>query len=259
LLPENGTPREQLAEWVTHSRNRPFARAIVNRVWAILAGKPLVKPIDDIPLRGDYPPGLEILADDFVDHGHDLQRLIRIIVGTEAYRRSSRADFEVTDQHESAWAVFPVTRLRPDQVAGGIIQAASLKTIDANSHIVFQLQKFGEQNDFIQRYGDTGEDEFDERAGTIAQRLLLMNGELVKERTTQNIIANAATKIAALAPTDEIAVENAYLAVLSRRPSPTEAEYFAGLLRDKRRQDRQRQLEDLYWVLLNSTEFSWNH
>ena len=153
LLTDEGTPRERLANWVTHRENKPFARAMVNRMWALLVGKPLVEPIDDIPLYGDFPPGLETLAADFVEQNYDLRHLIRAIAETKAFRLDSRADFEVQPKHENCWAVFPLTRLRPEQVAGGILQATELTTIDAESHIFAQLQRFNEQNTFIQRYG----------------------------------------------------------------------------------------------------------
>lgn len=259
LLPEEGTRRQRLARWVTHPDNKPFARAVVNRIWAMMFGKPLVEPIDDIPLHGDYPPGLETLAADFTAHKYDLQRLIRVIAGTDVYQRDSRADFEVQQKHEDTWAVFPLTRLRPEQMAGGVIQAGTLTTIDANSNIFARLGRFGSENDFIKRYGDTGEDEFDERAGTIAQRLLMMNGELVKNRSKQDLINSAATRIARLSPTDEQAVETAYLTVLTRRPSAVELEHFSARLRDTKGDARAECLEDLYWVLFNSTEFSWSH
>ncbi|HRX81297.1 MAG TPA: DUF1553 domain-containing protein, partial [Pirellulaceae bacterium] len=259
LLPEDGTRREQLAAWVTHDQNKPFARAMVNRMWAMMFGKPLVEPIDDMPLYGEFPAGLETLADDFVKHDYDLRHLVRMIAGTKAFRLDSRADFEVTQEHEDAWAVFPLTRLRPEQMAGGIIQASSLATIDADSHIISQLQRFNEQNQFIQRYGDTGEDEFEDRAGTIAQRLLMMNGGLVKDRTKSNPFINATTRISVLAPTDEKAVETSYLTVLSRLPSTEEKAHFVKLLSGTEGDNRSERIEDLYWILVNSTEFSWNH
>jgi len=258
-LPEDGTRREQLAAWVTHDQNKPFARAMVNRMWAMMFGKPLVEPIDDMPLYGEFPAGLETLADDFVKHDYDLRHLVRMIAGTKAFRLDSRADFEVTQEHEDAWAVFPLTRLRPEQMAGGIIQASSLATIDADSHIISQLQRFNEQNQFIQRYGDTGEDEFEDRAGTIAQRLLMMNGGLVKDRTKSNPFINATTRISVLAPTDEKAVETSYLTVLSRLPSTEEKAHFVKLLSGTEGDNRSERIEDLYWILVNSTEFSWNH
>jgi hypothetical protein len=239
LLPSAATRREQLARWVT--------------------GQPLVDPVDSIPLFGPFPPGLETLTEDFVNHGFDVQRLLRLMVATDAFRRDSQASFEITTAHERAWAVFPLTRLRPEQVAGSIIQSASLSTIDANSHILSQLGRFFQARDFVERYGDTGEDEFVSQSGTITQRLLLMNGELVKERTKENPLASAATRIAMLAPDDNTGLEAAYLAVLTRRPTRRESELWTARLAGTSGKQRQQSLEDLYWVLINSSEFSWNH
>ncbi|MFT5524007.1 MAG: hypothetical protein ACI9HK_001957 [Pirellulaceae bacterium] len=259
LLPAGGPRRERLAKWVTHKENKQFARAAVNRIWAQMFGRPLVDPVDDIPLNDDLPPGLETLADDFVAHDHDLQRLIRVIAETEAFQLDSRAPFEITSQHEAAFAAFPLSRLRPEQVAGSVIQASSLTTIDANAHIVFQLQRYNQQNEFIQRYGDPGDDEFVERGGTISQRLLMMNGDLVSERTRANLLS-AANRITQLTDDDKHAVEVVYLTLLSRKPSPQEQEHFVKRLsKDKSRQYRTRTVEDMVWILLNSTEFSWNH
>jgi hypothetical protein len=257
--PSDVALREQLAAWVTHKENRPFARAMVNRVWALMFGKPLVEPIDSIPLEGDYPPGFETLAADFVEHGYNIQRLIRVIAASDVFHRDSRAEFEVTIDHEDAWAVFPLTRLRPEQVAGGMLQSASLSTIDADSHIIKLITRFGQENEFVQRYGDMGEDEFHDRGGTIPQRLIMLNGELVEERTQPNPVTNASTRIARLAPSDEMAVEIAYLAILTRRPDADEAGHFTAQLNGARGDERERRLADIYWTLLNSSEFSWNH
>lgn len=260
-----GTLRQQLAAWVTHPRNKPFARATVNRVWAIMTGRPLVQPVDDIPLAGSfrdgtYPPGLEPLADDFIASGFDLRRLIHLIAASDAFRRDSKADHEITARHEEYWAAFPVSRLRPEQVIGSINQAASLQTINADSHILTRLVTFGETSDFLKRYGDAGEDEFSLDSGTIPQRLMMMNGNLVKERTEENFIRNAATKIAQLSPTDPAAIETAFLCVLTRRPTKAEASHFVALIRDPDRTTRRQQdLEDIFWALMNCTEFAWNH
>jgi hypothetical protein len=69
---------------------------------------------------------------------------------------------------------------------------------------------------------------------------------------------NATSRIAWIAPNDPKAVEVAYLAILSRRPTPEEAAHFEKSLADKSL-DRSQRLEDLFWALINSTEFSWNH
>ncbi len=252
--------RTQLANWVTHPENKAFARATVNRVWALMFSRPLVEPIDDIPLKGPWPPGLELLADDFVESHFDLRRLISQIASTRAFQLESRADFEVTESHEQSWAVFPVTRLRPEQVAGSIVQAASLSTIDSNSHILLQFAAANQVDEFVKRYGDTGEDEFDDRGGTIPQRLLMLNGQLVKERTKDDLIANAATRIAQQVGDNEQTIESAFLVALSRQPNEIELEHFKGLLEDDSlKAGRNQRLEDVFWSLLNSSEFSWNH
>lgn len=262
LLPAGGPLRERLAEWVTHPKNRAFARVTVNRIWALLFNRPLVAPIDDIPLDGPLPPGMEILADDLVAHGFDLQRLVRIIAATRAFQLDGRAretTHGLTKAHEKNYACFPLTRLRPEQVAASVIQASSLKTIDADSHVLFRIARFLQEGEFIKRYGDFGENEFVARGETIPQRLILMNGKLVRERTENNLVMNAATRIGALAPDDSSAVEAAYLAVLSRRPSPEEQKHFAAELKETQGDARAARMQDLYWALINSTEFSWNH
>ncbi len=255
---EGMSRRERLANWVTHPENRAFARATVNRVWAIMFGRPLVDPIDDIPLEGPYPPGLEVLAEDFASSGYDLRRLISQIAMTRVFQLDSAADFEVTKEHEEQWATFPLTRLRPEQMAGAILQSASLPTVDANSHILRQFLYYTEVGDFVERYGDTGEDEFDDRGGTIPQRLVMLNGNLVKERSKDGPM-NSATRIAQQVRDDGKAIESVFLVAFSRRPSQAEQEHFVARLADSSDANRIQKLEDIYWALLNSTEFSWNH
>jgi hypothetical protein len=164
-----------------------------------------------------------------------------------------------TLEHEQHWASFALSRLRPEQVAGSILQAASLTTIDADSHIIFRMARAIQQGEFIKHYGDIGEDEFFIQGGTIPQRLLLMNGTMVHNRIENNLVANAAARILVTAPNDAKVVEATYLAVLSRRPSVEEADYFIRALSQKGFLDRKAKQEDLYWALINSTEFSWNH
>jgi len=256
-LPTSGSRREQLAGWVTSPQNPYFARAIVNRVWALLTGRPLVAPVDNVETDGPPPAVLQLLADDFTAHGHDLRRLIRLVAASEAFARDSQAPHELTEAHDRVHAAFPVTRLRPEQVSGSVMQSASLTTNDGEAHILLRLMRFGQQNDFLERYSDRVEDEFDNAGGTIPQRLLLMNGEVVRERIKPTAI-NATLRVAQLAPTDEAAVEAAFLMTLTRRPTPKEDAHFVrtvggdGLGRPER-------FEDLWWSLINATEFSWNH
>ena len=263
---EQSTSRQGLADWVTHTSNRAFARATVNRVWAILTGRPLVQPIDDIPAAGPFPPGLEPLVDDFIEHRYDLKRLVRVIVATGVYQIDSQwsqgdsTQTEMIDQeYEKSWAVFPVSQLRPEQMAAAVHQACRLKTIDASSSILSQLEMFGGVNEFTMAYGSRGEDEFAEQSVTVPQRLLMMNGKYLSERIGNNPIMNAATRIAGLARDDATAVQTAFVTTLNRPADDKEQKYFVQRLVGKRGEARSRELGDLYWVLLNSSEFQWNH
>ena len=259
LVPDEGKPRQRLAAWVTHPKNIAFSRATVNRVWALMFSKPLVEPLDDIPLAAELPPVIDILAEDFASHGFDMRRLIRLITETDAFRRESRAGFAITPAHEAAWAVFPLTQLRPEQVVGSMSQAGKLSAIDASSSIITRLQVFGDQEDFLKRFGDRGEDEFEGSAVTIPQRLIMMNGNKVTERTKVDLVNNASTRIAALVSDNGKAVDLAFLSVLNRKPSETERNKFIAHLADKKNNQRSRAMGDIFWAMFNSTEFSWNH
>jgi len=261
LDPKAGTRRERLARWTTDPRNPNFARVAANRAWALLFGRPLVEPVDDLGSVAEVPEALKILADDFAAHGHDLRRLFRLIASTRPFALDSATatDGGPTESAEAAWAAFPITRLRPEQVAGSLLQAASTATIDAESHILVRLATSGGVNDFVARHGDPGEDEFHlEPSSTIPQRLLMMNGDLV-EKKTRDDLANAAARFVALAPDDARAVEAAYLATLTRRPTADEADHFRARLAAADGPGRKARMTDLVWALLNATEFSWDH
>jgi hypothetical protein len=148
-------------------------------------------------------------------------------------------------------------RLRPDQVAGAIIQSTSLTPIDSRSHIVTRLLKFGQKNDFVKRFGDAGESEFNERGETVTQRLLMLNGEMIAERINGGL--NSTIRMATISPSVEKAIETVYLATLVRRPTGEESMYFKHQMDDLEQGEQNTKLSDLYWTLINSLEFAWNH
>lgn len=257
---QDDSRRQQLAAWVTHPDNRAFARATVNRVWAILAGRGIVQPVDDIPLVGKLPQPLEFLADDFAHSGFDLQRLIRLIAGSKAFRLASdRTTSDPIASHDArTLAVFPATRLRPDQIARSVIQSTSLRSLDTESHVLLQLIGFGQQQEFVGRYGDAGQDEFEPRSETVTQRLLMLNGDMVQKRLDGPL--NSAAFIAALSPDTETAIETVFLTTLTRRPTDEERNYFLESLQDvPAGEQRQQALQDVHWSLLNGVEFGWKY
>ncbi|MCH7689072.1 MAG: DUF1549 domain-containing protein [Planctomycetes bacterium] len=273
-LSQTGSRREQLAAWITHPKNRRFERAIVNRVWGLMFGRPYIDPVDDLPNPGNpnKPDLLDILGKDFREHGCDLRRLILVIAASQPFRLDSRSpqdqDVETSEERmiadetidrlTSNWAVFQLTRLRPEQVIGAMLQAGSIKTIDRNSHLIVRSIRFLRENDFIKEYGDLGEDELDKHAGTIPQALLRMNGNLSNEIGSANPFSTTG-RILAVAKDDETCLETCFLICATRRPTPEQQDYFLDQLQGTSGEKRKQVVEDIMWSLFNSEAFSWNH
>lgn len=254
LLPSEGSTRQRLANWLTHPGNRQFARATVNRVWAIVFGQPLVVPIDDIPPEADVPPALDFLADDFIEHGYDLHRLLRLMVRSAAMSVPGKTPDPNTGSAEWNWSEYPAVRLRPEQVAHSLIQSASLTTLDSTAHVLRRLIGSAQELEFVNRYGDFGESEFDPRSETVTQRLLVLNGNLVRDQLEQDFGSPA--RLAALAPSPAKALEILFLVTLTRRPEAEELERLEPALKAAWMGGRKARLQDLYWALLNSSEFA---
>jgi hypothetical protein len=263
--PDSGSPRERLAAWVTHADNVRFERALANRTWGLIFGRPWHDPVDDLPdppTTADPHDVLAVLGAKFRAHGCDLKRLIFLIVSSEAFRRSSEHPAYETGEGleavEASWGAFPLVRLRPEQMIGAMCQAASIKTIDRNSHLVTRFVRFFREQDFLKEYGDLGELELAERSGTIPQALLRMNGRFTREIGEASPFT-AAGRLAGMAPTHKAAIETAFLCCLSRRPAPEELEFYLKDLTKPEPVERAEVLEDLFWTLFNSPEFCWNH
>ena len=88
----------------------------------------------------------------------------------------------------------------------------------------------------------------------MSQALHLLNGD-----TTQNKIAggNVVGKLMQAKLTDDQIVEDLYVRCLARRPDPSEAAGVKKSLAEYK--EKKKGFEDLFWSLLNSKEFMFNH
>ena len=240
----------------------------MNRIWGLMFGQPFLtdRSVDDLPDPDDptfqeQTAVLDLLGADFRSHRYQLKRLIRVMTSTEAFRRSSvHAVHEPAQlsELESHWAIFPLCRLRPEQVIGAMLQSNSVKTIDQNSHLFTRAIRLFRENDYIKQYGDPGEAELEQRTATITQTLLNMNGEFAREMSKVGPFSTPGT-IRQFSPTREALLDNVYLTCLTRRPTEAERAHFAPQLGSPPKQPDQQVLEDIFWTLYNSPEFTWNH
>ncbi len=253
--------RELLADWLTSPRNPYFARAIVNRMWRNFMGRGLVEPVDDF--RATNPPTnapmLDALAKDFVEHGYDLHQLIRRITASCAYQLSStpnRANREDTMAYSRCYP----RRLTAEQLLDSIDQATGVpekfRSLYPGTHAA-QLPEPEIESYFLEVFDRPSRQLVCERkqTPTINQALHLISGDTIHNKISdpRGILAK---RLAAATPPAAL-VEELYLRTVSRSPDAAERDLAATAI--ARAGDARRGLEDLFWALLNSKEFLYNH
>jgi hypothetical protein len=255
--------REYFADWLVSRDNPYFSRAIVNRVWANYMGVGLVEKVDDMRLTNPASNEklLNALAAYLADNQFDLKALMRLILQSETYQRSSRAlpenarDGRMYSRYYPRRLMAEVLLDAYSQVAGaptefaGYGPARALQLPDSNVDSYF-LKAFGRadrvQTCECERTADP----------SMAQALHIANGPSLNEKLARN--DNRVAQLLAMKLTDEQLIDEAYLSSLTRYPRPEEKQTILALWKDSK--DEKRQLvEDLLWSLLSSNEFLFNH
>jgi hypothetical protein len=245
--------REAIAQWITDRKDRWFAKAFVNRMWAELVGRGFYEPVDDIgPDRTCSAPNtLDYLSERFAGSGYDVKWLFRVITATDAYARQSRSRYEVDN---APFASNCPQRLRGDQLFNAL-----MAVLDVDEKVLRpdgRAQR-GPINTPRGRMNDTfGYDPSvarDEVAGSIPQALFLMNGPELNKALSAAGPRSMLGKMLDTIDEDDAVVEELYLRCLSREPRQEEIE--ACLDYVKSVGDRSEAFEDIVWSLVNSTEF----
>lgn len=254
------TRRQQLAKWMTSKQNPYFARATVNRVWAILFGYGLVNPVDDFGKHNpaSHPRILNELAADFANNGYNLRRLFRILANTRAYQLSS----EVTTGSTSEAHLFnrmAVKSLTAEQIYDCLDVATCKVESPTRSAYRFGRIYDPQKQAFIARFEAPTQSATEFQAG-IPQALTMMNGQFLAASTD----VNRSDILVALSDSpflsDKERVEALFLATLSRKPTAAERKRFIKYVESGGpTKDPRKALSDVMWALLNSTEFILNH
>jgi len=238
--------RDILAEWITGPGNPYFARAVVNRIWARFFGVGLIEPVDDIGVDADSELSglLDELAGQFRARGYNLKFLIRVLTATRAYNLSSVA--KQADSTAPMFASMPVRGLSPGQLFDSLTQATGAEPGDSKARF---LELFASR-----------EERPAEAETTIIQALTMMNGSYVDAATNPatSQVLGAIVKAPFLDTPGRI--ETLFLATLTRRPRPEEQALLVPFVeRRTTEDDRARALADMFWAILNGTEFHLNH
>ena len=251
--------RRTLADWITSKRNPYFAKSTVNRLWGHFFGIGIVEPVDDFggTNKPSHPELLDELAEDFVAHDFDLKHIIRAITASKSYQRSSRRTDEKQDEPHQ-FARMSVQGLTGEQLYDSVATAIGhYETFQQFQP--FQFNQATMRNEFIELFAPDNNSPT-ERRTTILQALALMNGQLTASATSldQSSTFSAIVDFPLMKSPDRI--EALYLAVLSRKPRPDELDRLTKYVASGGPSiDEKQALSDIFWALLNSSEFLFNH
>ena len=249
---------ELLADWMTSPTNPFFAKATVNRLWSNYFGRGIIHPVDD--MRETTPATveglLEALSEDFVRSGFDTKHAIRLILNSRTYQLSSipNETNELDDRFFS--------RFYPRPMLAQVF-------LDALNDVVEVRENFGQYpmgtravqlplpvgRRFLSLFGMSNREVLSELEPklepTLTQALHIINSPYVNDKISAD--NNIITRLIGSEQTDEQAITDLYLKVLSRSPSGielTEAnQYIAGS------PSRQEGFEDLLWAIVSSRSF----
>jgi len=267
--------REPLADWLTSPENPYFSRAIVNRVWANFLGRGLVEAVDD--MRKTNPASndrlLTALADHLAKEKFDLKALMRTILQSQTYQRTSHslpgnaAEKRFYSHYYPRRVMAEVALDALSQVTGApteFKQAAkrgadnfaypvgwrSLQLPDTNIDSYF-LKSFDRPDRII-----TCECERT-AAPSMSQALHIANGDTLNQKLKAK--NNRIEQLLAAKASDGKLVEEIYLSALSRYPAAGEREKLLAILAEAKEAGRREAVEDLFWGILSSKEFLFNH
>jgi hypothetical protein len=262
-LAADDDPRRTLVDWMTTPDNPYFARALVNRYWKHFFGRGLVDPEDDMRLTNPAtnPALLDALARHFVDHGYDMQDLIRVICRSTTYQLSAEPNAFNAADRQSFSRFYP--RRLPAEVALDAIDRLTGKTtsfagvLPGTRAVALPDPAFA--NHFLTVFGRPNADSACEceRGGeaNLAQSLHLINSTDILGKLTDG----RAARLAADTTRDTAAkLDELYLVALSR-PATAEERGHVETYLASHAENLPAAWEDIVWSLLNTKEFLFTH
>jgi hypothetical protein len=273
--------RTYFVDWLTAADNPYFAKALVNRVWRNFMGRGLVEAEDD--LRATNPPTnpelLDALAKDVVAHKYDVKNLIRTVMNSASYQRSSRP-LPGNAGDDRFYSRYLIRRLSAEVILDAYSQVTGVPTpfTQLNSAAgdsvndykgyplgtrALQLPDSLVASRFLDAFGRPERSQTcsceRQQDSSVGQALHLNNGKTLNDKIrakNSRLDSWLRDKVA-----DEEAVRRLFVLALCREPTDTERKKFQALLADASadpKATRREALEDLFWSVLASKEFMFN-
>ena len=269
--------RLQLAPSIISAENVDFRINIANRTWALVMGRGLVEPLD--MRHSSNPPShpelLELLADELLASGYDLRSLIRQLVLSDTYQRSTNRLESDQELPEHRYLSAELKPLSPEQLAWSTMQAVGIVTSSyrqqhaalekddpsfnpENIQMAVKLEKA--VNTALQPHVDAFVGVFAVRAegfsATASQALFLENSKLIS-RWLEPRGGNLVEQLKDIEDLESVA-RQLYLALLSRPPNSGELKNLVDFL-TQFDLERQAGIAQATRAILSSAEFRFNH
>jgi hypothetical protein len=254
--------RVELAKWLASPRNPWFATSFANRVWAHFMGVGIVEPVDDFRVSNPAtnPELLDALGKHFTDTKYNLKALVRDICNSRTYQRSTHRN-ESNTEDERNFAHSLVRRLKAETLLDTISAVTETKDkfdgLPLGARAV-QIADGGRSTYFLKTFGRaTRETPCScevKMEPTLSQALHLLNGDTANAKIKQGGLV---AKLTTTKKLPEERITDLYLRAFSRKPTKPELDKLAPLIKNAK--DQSQALEDIFWALLNSREFLFNH
>jgi len=264
LAEKNGEYRRtQLAGWLTSPDNPYFATSLANRVWAHYMGVGVVDPVDDVRISNpaSNPELFEMLGKKLVEYQFDFKRLVRDICTSDAYGRSTQTN--ATNSHDNRNYSHAIVRRIPAETLLDCISAITeapdkFRGLPRGARAV-QIADGATSNYFLTTFGRSARTTVCDCEATtdpsLSQALHLLNGNTVHQKIVSGRTIDRWIKEEKLG--DAEVLDRIYVRALARRPTEQEqAKLLADIPNDGQRSNH---LQDLFWAVLNSREFVFNH
>ena len=254
--------RAVLADWLTAPDNPYFAPSVANRIWAHFFGVGIVEPIDDNRVSNPpiNPELLQQLGRKLVEYKYDFKRLVRDICLSQTYQRTTQTNASNEgDQRNFAHA--RVRRIQAEMLRDCITEVTEAKDkfrgLPLGAKAV-QIADGATSDYFLTTFGRSPRETVSasdiHSEPTLSQALHLLNGNTVQQKIRSGGVVQ---KLLAAKKSPEEIIRALYVRCIGRQPLPEEIAELKKLVDDTPKPAEA--LEDVFWSLLNSREFCFNH
>ncbi|MBL8814654.1 MAG: DUF1549 domain-containing protein [Planctomyces sp.] len=254
--------REMLGEWLASPENPYFAKNLGNIVWAHFFGRGIIDEVDDV--RVSNPPSNAELLDElgkrFTSYNYDFRALVKDICLSRTYQLSTQAN-PTNEMDQKNFARAELRRMRAEVLLDCINTVTSTQEKFPGLPVGARAVHIADGNTstyFLTTFGRAKRESVCscevKMEPNLSQALHLINGETTNSKIQQGGLV---PKMLSEGKTPTDIINELYLRCFSRLPTEKELQSLLGIVAEQ--QNPQEALEDIFWSMLNSREFLFNH